>query len=95
VSQFGNIAESHITNDNGLEGRTMANNDEFSDCREAKFSFGVRELEQAEARQKGDARGLSVVSIPGKSANDARGFDPYNTSGNFDRKKNWERVGRR
>ena len=24
-----------------------------------------------------------------------RGFDPYNTSGSFDRKKNWTRVGKR
>lgn len=23
------------------------------------------------------------------------GFDPYNSSGGFDRRKNWERVGRR
>jgi hypothetical protein len=73
----------------------MANNDELREDREPKFSFAVRELEQAEARQKSGAHGLSLASVASKSANDARGFDPYNTSGNFDRKKNWERVGRR
>ena len=26
---------------------------------------------------------------------DQRGSDPYNTSGTFDRKKHWERVGKR
>ena len=31
-----------------------------------------------------------------RSARDAGGgFDPYNSSGSFDRKKNWERVGKR
>jgi hypothetical protein len=29
------------------------------------------------------------------AANEARGVDPYNTSGSFDRKKHWERVGKR
>jgi hypothetical protein len=27
--------------------------------------------------------------------NQPRGSDPYNTSGSFDRKKNWARVGKR
>jgi hypothetical protein len=30
-----------------------------------------------------------------KSANDQPGSDPYNTSGSFDRTKNWARVGKR
>jgi hypothetical protein len=27
--------------------------------------------------------------------NEKRGFDPYNTSGSFDRKNNWSRIGKR
>ncbi len=57
---------------------------------EANFSFGVRELRQSTA-----ARELRVEAAPIKAANDQRGFDPYNTSGSFDRKKNWARVGKR
>ena len=34
-------------------------------------------------------------TAPLKAANEKRGFDPYNTSGSFDRKKNWMRVGKR
>ena len=55
-----------------------------------EFSFGVRELRQANAAEK-----LSVNFAPLKAANEKRGFDPYNTSGSFDRKKNWSRVGKR
>jgi hypothetical protein len=43
--------------------------------------------------QRGPA--LSLADSPRKTANDQRGSDPYNTSGSFDRKKNWARVGRR
>ncbi len=56
----------------------------------SEFSFGVRELRQANAAEK-----LSVNAAPLKAANEQRGFDPYNTSGSFDRKKNWSRVGKR
>ncbi len=56
----------------------------------SEFSFGVRELRQANAAEK-----LSVNAAPLKAANEKRGFDPYNTSGSFDRKKNWSRVGKR
>ena len=57
---------------------------------DSDFSFGVRELEQsAEVRQ------LNVHTAPLKAANENRGFDPYNTSGSFDRTRNWARVGKR
>ena len=57
---------------------------------ESIFSYGVRELRQAKK-----APDLSVETAPLKAANEQRGFDPYNTSGSFDRKKNWARVGKR
>jgi hypothetical protein len=57
---------------------------------ESDFDFGVSELRRAKAAQK-----LDVATAPPKAANQDRGFDPYNTSGSFDRKKNWMRVGKR
>jgi hypothetical protein len=38
--------------------------------------------------------GLSLGEAPPEPTSD-RGSDPYNTSGSFDRKKHWARVGRR
>jgi len=40
-------------------------------------------------------RELSLESSPRKPVVAERGSDPYNTSGSFDRKKNWARVGKR
>jgi hypothetical protein len=54
------------------------------------FSYGLRELESARAPQE-----LRVISKPQKASKDSHGVDPYNTSGSFDRKKNWSRVGKR
>jgi hypothetical protein len=68
----------------------MASDHKTGNDPDSKFSFGVRELRQAHAAQE-----LSVDAEPTKAANQNRGFDPYNTSGSFDRKKNWARVGKR
>jgi hypothetical protein len=58
---------------------------------ESTFSFGVRELERAAGAQD-----LSLVDTSRlRAANENRGVDPYNTSGSFDRKRNWTRVGKR
>lgn len=57
---------------------------------ESDFSFGVREMQQANMLPE-----LSVTDAPFKATNEKRGFDPYNTSGSFDRKKQWARVGKR
>jgi len=64
--------------------------DKIQNDTDTSFSYGVRELQQAELAQT-----LSVENAPPKAANENRGFDPYNTSGSFDRKKNWMRVGKR
>jgi hypothetical protein len=55
-----------------------------------KFSFGVREMRQARL-----AEPLALQSGPLQMLDEDRGSDPYNTSGSFDRKKNWSRVGKR
>ena len=57
---------------------------------DANFSFAVRELRQARAAQS-----LAIDPGPKKPAISQQGFDPYNTSGGFDRTKNWTRVGKR
>ena len=57
---------------------------------DTNFSFGVREMRQTrlQVAKALEVRTLAVV-------NEDRGFDPYNTSGSFDRAKNWARVGKR
>ena len=57
---------------------------------DSDFSFATKELKRAQA-----SRDLSLASAPVKSNTKSAGFDPYNTSGSFDRKKHWERVGKR
>lgn len=57
---------------------------------DSSFSFGVRELRQAKA-----ARTLALDTGSKKPSCKEQGSDPYNTSGSFDRTKNWTRVGRR
>ena len=57
---------------------------------DSSFSFGVRELRQAKAAQT-----LALAPGPGKSSCKQQGSDPYNTSGSFDRTKNWTRIGKR
>ncbi len=57
----------------------------------ADFSFGLQELRATRrAREKPPVGGAE----PQSRVTD-RGFDPYNTSGSFDRKTHWTRVGRR
>jgi hypothetical protein len=68
----------------------MASDHKTGNDPDSNFSFGVRELRQANV-----AQALSVDAAPLKAANENRGVDPYNTSGSFDRKKNWTRVGKR
>ncbi len=67
----------------------MANGNEPDD-RDAKFSFGTQELREARR-----ARRLTLIEPPRKAEPVGAGFDPYNTSGSFDRRKHWERVGKR
>jgi hypothetical protein len=68
----------------------MASDDKPANDREPKFSFGERELRQAERM-----RNLALEESAPKPKSAGGGFDPYNTSGGFDRKKNWARVGKR
>jgi hypothetical protein len=57
---------------------------------DTSFSFAVHELQQAKA-----AQALAIDPGPKKVSYKEQGSDPYNTSGSFDRKKNWAKVGKR
>ncbi len=69
----------------------MTSNHDTRNDPESEFSFGVRELREA----KKIDRGLTLSVEPVKVSVASRGFDPYNTSGSFDRKKHWARIGKR
>jgi hypothetical protein len=69
----------------------MANDDGKPEARSADFSFGMRELRQAQR-----ARDLALEDSPRRSKRDeGGGCDPYNTSGSFDRRNNWTRIRKR
>ncbi len=53
----------------------------------ASLNSGRRESQQP--------RTTHGLQRPGEPRHDAGGNDPYNTSGSFDRSKNWERVRKR
>ena len=68
----------------------MSSDDKTRNEMDTTFSFGVRELRRARHEQQ-----LSVGDAPLKAVNENRGSDPYNTSGSFDRTKNWTKIGKR
>jgi len=68
----------------------MASDSKTREANDSDFSFGVRELRQAKAAQT-----LALDPEPKKPSYNEQGGDPYNSSGSFDRTKNWTRVGKR
>ena len=59
------------------------------------FSFGVQELARAENRDSA-ARNASLNPTPPKAPKPAvGGFDPYNSTGGFDRTNAWKRIRKR
>jgi hypothetical protein len=69
---------------------TMASDPKLRAADDSDFSFGVRELRRAKAAQT-----LALDPTPKKPSYNEQGSDPYNSSGSFDRTKNWTRVGKR
>jgi hypothetical protein len=57
-----------------------------------KFTCGTRELRQVQ-NAKRDPRVIGPA--PPNPRDAGGGFDPYNSSGGFDRRNNWVRVGKR
>jgi hypothetical protein len=68
----------------------MASDSKIHGTNDSDFSFGVRELRRAKAAQT-----LALATSPKKPSYNELGTDPYNSSGSFDRTKNWTRVGKR
>ncbi len=68
----------------------MASGDKTRNDPESTFTYAVRELRQATRVKR-----PSADTAPMKATNEHRGFDPYNTSGTFDHKRNWMRIGKR
>jgi hypothetical protein len=58
------------------------------------FSYGTRELNQAQRASAVD-ESLEITGRAPKIGTETPGFDPYNSSGTFDRRKNWERIRKR
>jgi hypothetical protein len=57
---------------------------------------GQRFFNHRDIQLKADQQRVAAPGDPArKPGHDQRGSDPYNTSGSFDRKKNWARVGKR
>ena len=72
----------------------MANKERPANDRDPNVRLRVRESDSQSTNER-PANGLKLDNPQPKVADEARGFDPYNTSGSFDRKKHWERVGKR
>jgi hypothetical protein len=84
-------ANEPLTNRIFGRGKIMASEEKTVNDPESTFSFGVRELRTANVAQR-----QAVDPVPRlKVIDEDRGVDPYNTSGSFDRTKNWTRVGKR
>lgn len=74
----------------------MAGNDKVRGDQEAMISTDRR---REQRRAEDVARIIRTLSLDAESSPKASakdlGSDPYNTSGSFDRKKHWTRVGKR
>ena len=73
----------------------MANKEKPANDRDPNLGLRVSESDSRSTNERPANRRKLDDAPPAKAANEARGFDPYNTSGSFDRKKHWERVGKR
>ena len=72
----------------------MANMERPANGRDPKIRLRASDSDSRSTNDR-PANGLKLNDAPENAANEARGSDPYNTSGSFDRKKHWERVGKR
>jgi hypothetical protein len=81
------------------DSRKMANK-ETRKSNDSDFSFGAGVVRQAQgvprqAPRRVPASEWEITIQTEKPSRDSRGNDPYNTSGSFDRSRNWARVGKR
>ena len=59
------------------------------------FSFGVAELAQAARREPVASSPITMKPPPKLREIAVSGFDPYNSTGGFDRKNAWNRIRKR
>jgi hypothetical protein len=71
-------------------GKSMSNDIKNSKDQRGPLAFETRE----QSRIKRE-RALSLDLEPHRTETELRSSDPYNTSGSFDRTKNWSKVGKR
>jgi hypothetical protein len=74
------------------KGEVMSNGNKISSNRDPKLSFATRELREVRRAQP---RAAEESSRKPENNGLGDGCDPYNSSGSFDRRKHWERVGKR
>ena len=68
----------------------MAQSDESATDGDTRFTFGVRELEEAQGAARVTLE-IAPPAAPLRAIDESRGFDPYNTSGTLNRKNHWSR----
>lgn len=75
--------------------KIMTSDSRFSKDRNASASSAGGLPAGPKLPSAGEKQALSLDTVLHKTPNVERSSDPYNTSGSFDRKKNWARVGKR
>lgn len=77
-------------------GSMMSSDDEERGNADTQFTFAVRELRNS---KQGEWRALRTKHAPTAVGSDEltavdedRGFDPYNSTGTFDRNRAWARI---
>ncbi len=103
MSVFGNMsAKAASTHKHGrIKETSMSTSQQTTNDESPEFTFGVRELRDAEEKQRPQSSARQPAprsharSKPATSGRESYGTDPYNTSGSFDRSRNWMRVGKR
>jgi hypothetical protein len=73
----------------------MASNQIDRDDANGVSSFGAHGPQRPRTLQGLRRLKMPGAEAPAESARDIPGNDPYNSSGSFDRRKNWERVRKR
>ena len=81
-----------MTNDQHNPGNADQDNRGHADT---GSSIGARESRPPRAAQSAQPLQLAKVKGRVKLLREGSGSDPYNTSGSFDRTRNWARVGKR
>jgi hypothetical protein len=91
------LAGRHKLNDPGAASRRNLGTSGHAGLRTGTVTMNDQKLStnRVTAANARETRTRALIETNHKTSNAQRGSDPYNTSGSFDRKKNWARVGKR